>query len=268
MRPYRIGIRSGTRALACSSRTVTGSGRSAGGAHRAWLDRDAELRRSRPLARHSSGVSTSCGGARTPGLILLTRAPPPILARRMLSAKSAKARGHLKASAPSKLYGQAAITHSADGYGDTGWPEVPTHLQAGSGSASRYWPRIHRRARFQPLAPQLGECGPLGFGSQVASSSQSQVARTEENAINQLGDLRPRSSTVLRRCKAQPVPHASRIFLRLAGGRYGDFRDGPAIEGWALVIAGQLDGAATMADAAKMRLEEEDENRNYPGSAS
>ena len=182
--------------------------------------------------------------------------------------EQAKARGHLKASAPSKLYGQAAITHSADGYGDTGWPEVPTHLQAGSGSASRYWPRIHRRARFQPLAPQLGECGPLGFGSQVASSSQSQVARTEENAINQLGDLRPRSSTVLRRCKAQPVPLASRIFLRLAGGRYGDFRDGPAIEGWALEIAGQLDGAATMADAAKMRLEEEDENRNYPGSAS
>jgi len=127
MRPYRIGIRSGTRALACSSRTATGSGRSAGGAHRAWLDRDADLRRSRPLARHSSGVSTSCGGARTPGLILLTRAP--ILDRRMLSANSAKAYGHLKASAPSKLYGQAAITHSADGCGDTGWPEVLAELR-------------------------------------------------------------------------------------------------------------------------------------------
>ena len=39
MRPYRIGTRSGTRVLACSSRMATGSGRSAGGAHWAWLDR-------------------------------------------------------------------------------------------------------------------------------------------------------------------------------------------------------------------------------------
>ena len=46
----------------------------------------------------------------------------------MLSANSAKAHGHLKASAPSKLYGQAAITHSADDRGGTGWPEVLTHL--------------------------------------------------------------------------------------------------------------------------------------------
>ena len=37
----------------------------------------------------------------------------------MLSANFAKAHGHLKASAPSKLYGEAAITHSADGCGDT-----------------------------------------------------------------------------------------------------------------------------------------------------
>ena len=53
----------------------------------------------------------------------------------MLSANSAKAHGHLKVSAPSKLYGQAAIMHSAD-CGATGWPEVLTHLQASSGSAS------------------------------------------------------------------------------------------------------------------------------------
>jgi len=48
----------------------------------------------------------------------------------MLSANSAEAYGHLKASAPSKLYGQAAITHSADGRCDTGWPEVRTRLQS------------------------------------------------------------------------------------------------------------------------------------------
>ena len=47
--------------------------------------------------------------------------PSPILDRRMLSANSAKAYGHLKASALSKLYGQAAITHSAHGCGATGW---------------------------------------------------------------------------------------------------------------------------------------------------
>ena len=40
-------------------------------------DRGANLRRSRPLERHSSGVSTSCGGARTPGEILLMKSPTP-----------------------------------------------------------------------------------------------------------------------------------------------------------------------------------------------
>ena len=48
----------------------------------------------------------------------------------MLSANSAKAYGHLKASALSKLYGQAAITHSARGCGATGWLGVLTHRQA------------------------------------------------------------------------------------------------------------------------------------------
>ena len=39
----------------------------------------------------------------------------------MLSANSAKAYGHLKVSALSKLYGQAAITHSA-------WPTCGSQL--------------------------------------------------------------------------------------------------------------------------------------------
>jgi hypothetical protein len=77
MRPYRIGTRSGTRVLACSSRMATGSGRSSGGAHCAWIERGTSPRFSRPLERHSSGVSTSCGGARTPGETLLMPPPTP-----------------------------------------------------------------------------------------------------------------------------------------------------------------------------------------------
>ena len=79
------------------------------------------------------------------------------------------------------------------------------------------------------------------------------IARTEENAIiSQLGDLRPRGHRLFSGVvKPSQFPLASRIFLRLVGGRYGDFRDWPAIDGWALEIADQFDGAAAMADAAK-----------------
>lgn len=96
------------------------------------------------------------------------------------------------------------------------------------------------------------------------------IARSEENAIiNQLGDLRPRGHRLFSGVvKPSQFPLASRIFLHLVGGRYGDFRDWPAIDGWALEIADQLDGAATMTDAAKMRLHEEDDNRDSAGSAS
>lgn len=96
------------------------------------------------------------------------------------------------------------------------------------------------------------------------------IARTEENVIiSQLGDLRPRGHRLFSGVvKPSQFPLASRIFLRLVGGRYGDFRDWPAIEGWALEIADQLDGAAAMADAAKMRLDEEDDQRDSAGSAS
>lgn len=96
------------------------------------------------------------------------------------------------------------------------------------------------------------------------------IARTEENAIiNQLGELRPRGHRLFSGVvKPSQFPLAGRIFLHLAGGRYGDFRDWPAIDGWALEIADQLDGAARMADAAKMRLDEEDDNRGSARSAS
>src|ERR1700744_4927863 len=76
MRPYRIGTRSGTRVLACSSRMSTGSGRSGGGSHSLWLRRGTAWRISRPRWRHSSGVSSSRGAARTPGDIWFMRPPP------------------------------------------------------------------------------------------------------------------------------------------------------------------------------------------------
>src|SRR5689334_4787377 len=76
MRPYRIGTSSGTRVLACSWRMATGSGRSGGGSHCAWLTRGTWPRWSRPRCRHSSGLSSSRGGARTPGDILVIRPTP------------------------------------------------------------------------------------------------------------------------------------------------------------------------------------------------
>ena len=95
------------------------------------------------------------------------------------------------------------------------------------------------------------------------------AARTEENAIiDQLGDLRPRGHRLFSGVvKPSQFPLASRIFLRLVGGRYGDFRDWPAIDAWALEIADQLDGAATMSDAAKTRLATQDNDRESTGSA-
>ena len=46
-------------------------------------------------------------------------------------------------------------------------------------------------------------------------------------------------SGVLRR---QDFPAEGRIALRLAGGRYGDFRDWPEIDAWATSIAHRLEG--------------------------
>jgi menaquinone-dependent protoporphyrinogen oxidase len=78
------------------------------------------------------------------------------------------------------------------------------------------------------------------------------IARTEQDAIiDQLGDLRPRGHRLFSGVvRPTQFPLLSRIFLHLVGGRYGDFRDWPAIDAWALEIADQLDGATTTADAA------------------
>ena len=70
----------------------------------------------------------------------------------MLPANSAKAYGHLKASALSKLYGQPAIMHSADGCGATRWLEVLTHLQASSGSI-RCWSPVAAAVALATLRP-------------------------------------------------------------------------------------------------------------------
>ncbi|MGV9844389.1 flavodoxin domain-containing protein [Streptomyces fungicidicus] len=36
------------------------------------------------------------------------------------------------------------------------------------------------------------------------------------------------------------LPRAGRVFFRLVGGRFGDFRDWTAVDGWAAGIAGEL----------------------------
>lgn len=68
------------------------------------------------------------------------------------------------------------------------------------------------------------------------------LARTEESAIILgLGDVRPADHRLFSGVvKPSQFPLASRVFLRLAGGHYGDFRDWAAIESWAAEIAGQL----------------------------
>ena len=72
------------------------------------------------------------------------------------------------------------------------------------------------------------------------------LARREEEAVMvQLGDLRPVSHRLFSGVVAPgQFPPASRLFLRLTGARYGDFRDWASIEGWADEIAGRLDDTA------------------------
>lgn len=71
------------------------------------------------------------------------------------------------------------------------------------------------------------------------------IARTEEDGIiSQLGDLRPRGHRLFSGVvKPGQFPFASRIYLHLVGGRYGDFRDWAAIDGFAMEIADQMDRA-------------------------
>jgi len=68
------------------------------------------------------------------------------------------------------------------------------------------------------------------------------VARSEETGIMaRLGDLRPNGHQLFSGVvKPGQFPLASRIFLRLVGGRYGDFRDWSAIDRWAVEISHDL----------------------------
>ena len=79
------------------------------------------------------------------------------------------------------------------------------------------------------------------------------MARTEETAIMaELGDLRPVGHQLFSGVvKPSQFPFASRVFLRLAGGRYGDFRDWGAIEQWAGGIADHLDALDAQARRAQ-----------------
>ena len=62
MRPWRIGMSSGTRWVAWSARIATGSWRPAGGSQSAWLDRGVSARAARPRAARSSAVAWGCRG--------------------------------------------------------------------------------------------------------------------------------------------------------------------------------------------------------------
>lgn len=78
------------------------------------------------------------------------------------------------------------------------------------------------------------------------------LARTEEAAVlDHLDGLEVEGHRLFSGVvEPSQFPLASRVFLRLVGGRYGDFRDWPAIEAWADGIASALagrdgDGAGT-----------------------
>ncbi len=68
------------------------------------------------------------------------------------------------------------------------------------------------------------------------------LARTEEAGIMaHLDDLEPQGHQLFSGVvKPGQFPRASRIFLRLVGGRYGDFRDWSAIDRWAMEISRDL----------------------------
>jgi len=79
------------------------------------------------------------------------------------------------------------------------------------------------------------------------------MTRAEETGIlDQLVDLRPRGHRLFSGVVAPgQFPLTTRIFLRLFGARYGDFRDWAAIDGWADGIAAELSRLA--ADPAPLR---------------
>lgn len=69
------------------------------------------------------------------------------------------------------------------------------------------------------------------------------LVRTEEEAIlDQLGGLRPREHCLFSGVVSPTqFPLTTRIFLRLMGARYGDFRDWAAIDAFAGEISGNLE---------------------------
>ena len=213
MRPYRIGTRSRTRVLACSSRMATGSGRSCGGVHCAWLERGTSPRRSRPLERHSSGVRTSCGGARTPGDILLMKPPPPIMtadgspmrltatqcareARQATATWKALPRLDLMLKAPSRIAPEpdAPAPRPAEPALDRGVDRLSP-----GGSAipqARHVPVVLRSASVVPGPVTAGPSGPASPRSQPGSAAAGQPEGDQPGG----GPSRPRAA----RCTCRP----------------------------------------------------------------
>lgn len=69
------------------------------------------------------------------------------------------------------------------------------------------------------------------------------LARTEETGIlSHLDGLEPEGHRLFSGVvRPGQFPFASRVFLRMVGGRYGNFRDWAAIDQWAATIAARLD---------------------------
>lgn len=87
----------------------------------------------------------------------------------------------------------------------------------------------------------------VGMPDSLPSFLRSLARTEEESIIAQLGDLRPRGHRIFSGVVSPgQFPFPSRVFLRLVGVRYGDYRDWDAIDAWAGEIAAGLETIVTL----------------------
>ncbi|QGU04236.1 flavodoxin domain-containing protein [Corynebacterium comes] len=112
------------------------------------------------------------------------------------------------------------------------------HNQAWSPEAAEF---VHRHATALSQHPvwlfSVGMTGGLPrFLRRAARSAQ---GRRIVDALS--SDITPREHRVFSGvCRPEHLPRMSRVFLRLVGGHFGDYRDWSAIEDWARHIALEL----------------------------
>ena len=154
-----MGTNSGTRVLACSSSSDTGSGRSGPGSNVAWLSRGTLARASLPLALHSAslGAGRSIPGA-PPTRIPLPSAilghlpdtsPHPRPAPRL---RPPGCSSHRRRSGPT-VQGRVAVGHTASGYPGAFPAPLTGVTMAGSRCASPARTRVVTTGRA-PVAGQ------------------------------------------------------------------------------------------------------------------